>query len=171
MILPSARETCGRGPRRKNSRTAARAEKLACEIDVDHCIPLRERHFVKRRIPLQSGIRDDNVEGAEHGTGLLEHLSDLVLVRHISAMHDGSAAQTGDLMSDGMRLVVAGDVVHDDRGASFRHCDRDRLADAGIGAGDQRLLAGERLTPYTLVRHDLAFPDVHFPLPIYTRKR
>ena len=150
---------------------SARAEKLACEIDVDHCIPLRERHFVKRRIPLQSGIRDDNVEGAEHSTGLLEHLRDLVLIRHIGAMHDGPAAKPIDLVGDGMRLVIAGNIVDDNGGTRLRHCDRHRLADPGIGAGDERLLAGKRHACCSRPSHDLAFPDVHFPLPVCMPKR
>src|SRR6516165_4820459 len=89
---------------------------------------------------------------------------------NISATHDGVAAMLSDLVSDGMRLVVASHVIDDDVGAGLRHCYCNRLADAGIGARDERLLTGKRHARYGRPPDNLAFPDVHFALPICMRE-
>src|SRR5215472_8258983 len=69
-----------------------------------------------------------------------------------------------------MRLVVASHVIDDDVCAGLRHCDRNRLADAGIGACDERLLTGKRHACYGRPPDNPAFPDVHFALPICMRE-
>src|SRR4029077_12700541 len=83
---------------------------------------------------------DDDVEGAELGACLLEHLRDLTLVRYVGPHRDGGAAELLNLVGNGMCVLVT-DVIDGDGGTGFGHRDGDRLADPRIGAGDERLLA------------------------------
>ena len=76
--------------------------------------------------------------------GLLEHLDDLRLARHVGAQRHGAAAHRSDQVGDFMGFVLAGDIVDDDRRAGLGQRDRHRPADPRIGAGDQRLLPGKR---------------------------
>ena len=42
-----------------------RADELPGQVDADHLVPLRERHVGERRVALDPGVRDDDVDAAE----------------------------------------------------------------------------------------------------------
>ena len=144
MIFPSAREISGRGPRRRNSRTASRAHRN-CPVRLTSMTVFQsaQRHVLERRVALQPGIGDDDVERAEGRAGFLEHLGDLRLARHVGAQRHRAAAHRSDQVGDFMGFVLAGDVVDDNGRAGLGQGDRHRPADPRIGAGDQSLLPGQ----------------------------
>lgn len=124
-------------------RGGAGAQKLAGQIDADHGIPLLERHPVERRIPLQPGIADRDVQGSEMRDRIAEHLLDLVLLADVRLQRDRLAAHALDRVRDLFRGFGIDDIVDDDIRAGMSQSKGDGLADAGIGAGDERGLAGE----------------------------
>ena len=89
MILPAALDTEGTTPRRRNSRTASRAhKKLTGQVDAEHLIPLLQRHLMKRRVALQAGVADENVDCAELLHHPREHRSDLIFRGNVRLMRD-----------------------------------------------------------------------------------
>ena len=60
-------------------------------------------------------------------------------------MRDGIAAGTADFIHHRIRGVVALDIVHHHVSARCAKRDRDALADAGVGTGNERFLASQRL--------------------------
>jgi hypothetical protein len=98
---------------------------------------------VKRRVPLQSGVVDQDIDGAEPFDRVAEHVLDLVLLRHVGFVCISLGARSTDRIDH--RLGLAGHVIDHDIGTGLPESDRGRLADAGIGAGDQCLLASQNL--------------------------
>ena len=93
---------------------------------------------------LQAGIVDEDVDAAEFGFHPREHLAHLALVRDVGAIGVGPVvAAAPDLFDDRLCLVFVADIVDDDVGAGMAEADRDAAADAGRGAGHQRLLSLE----------------------------
>ncbi len=143
-LAQRARDFGARAAAQELAHRLAGAQKLPGQVDIDDGFPLRQRHFVERRVALQPGIGDNDVERAKGRAGFLEHLGDLRLARHVGAQRHRAAAHRSDQVGDFMGFVLAGDVVDDDRRAGLGQRDRHRLADPRIGAGDQRLLPGKR---------------------------
>jgi len=74
MIFPAALETeAHHAAAQKFPHRGARAQELAGQVDAEHLVPLRQGHFVKRRVALQAGIGDENVDGAEFPYHPREH--------------------------------------------------------------------------------------------------
>jgi hypothetical protein len=166
MILPSARDFGARSATQELAYCLAGAQKLPGQIDVDNGLPLRQRHLVKWRVALQPGIGDDDVERAETRARLVEHRDDLRLVRHVGAQRDRPSPACGDPVGDGVSFALAGNVIDDDIGAGHGQRERHGLSDSRIGAGDQRLLPGQRLAGKQLAAGVGAekfsvFPDIH----------
>ena len=132
----------------------ARAEELAGQIDGDHLVPLRQRHLFERRVLLQPGVVDEDVDGAELPSHPVEHLPHVVLVGDIAAVGVALAAAAALHLLD-HRLGVGGpaDVVDHHVGAGMTEADGDPLADPGTGAGDERSLSFQLLLDRT-GRHD-----------------
>ena len=60
-------------------------------------------------------------------------------------MRIGLDAGFPDFLDHGVGGIVAIDVIDHDVGTGLPQCDRDALADSGIGARDQSLLTGQEL--------------------------
>jgi hypothetical protein len=157
MILPAEQDTAGCTPRRLNSRTASRAqraEELAGQIDGNDLVPLRERHFVERRVLLQAGVVDQDVDRAELPTHAIEHLPHVVFVGNVAAVGVAiAAAAAPDLLDHRLGIGGPADVVDHHVGAGVPEAYRDPLADPGTGAGDERSLSLQLLLDRT-GRHD-----------------
>src|SRR5262249_49471619 len=123
---------------------SARTEELTRQIYRNHRVPLRERHLLKRRITLQSGVVDEDVDRPEPLRHRAEHLPDLSFVGHVRAM--GVSLDT--VLLDGtdylLSTILACDIIDHDIGAGLTQRDRHCLADTGICPGDQSLLSRER---------------------------
>jgi len=89
------------------------------------------------------GIGDENVDDAELGNGAPEHLLHLGFVVDVRLERESPDTGPADLFGHRFGAILTGQVVHHDIGAGLTQRDRHRLADAGIGAGHQRLLAGK----------------------------
>ena len=105
---------------------------------------MRERHLVDRRVALQAGVVDEDVDGPELLDGAAEHVRDFRFHGDVGAQRQRSAARPRDVVGDLDRLVLAVPVVDDDIGARLAERDGDGLADSRIRAGDERLLSSER---------------------------
>ena len=64
-----------------------------------------------------------------------------------------------------MGVVIADHIIDRHRGAGFGQRDCDRLADPGIGAGDQRVLPGQGLLGQAVPGDRAMLSDVHLALP------
>ncbi len=115
----------------------ARAEELPGQIDANDGIPIVEGHRLDRRIALQAGVGDDDIQGAKdlHHSG--EHLDDLVLPAYVGPDRDRAAPHRRDLADHlvGRRLIC--DKIHRNIRAGPGQAHRHGPSDAGVGAGDQ----------------------------------
>ena len=59
--------------------------KCAREVDGDNRIPLVDREFLDRIDVLNAGIVDQDVDRSELGTGLIDHVFDLVGIGDVGA--------------------------------------------------------------------------------------
>ena len=115
-------------------------EEGGLEVGVDHRVPILLGKVDAVGAADDAGIIDEDVEAAE----LLQRLVDHALHRFDGGEVGGDdlrlAAERADLLHRflGGRAADGGDV-----GAGGGERQRDRLADAGIGAGDDRGLAGK----------------------------
>ena len=109
---------CGAGNSRHHAATfeftdgLARAQKLTCQIDVDHGVPLIQCHFINRRISLQSGVIHQNINRAELGDHLAEHGLYLIFLRYIRLDGNGVPALGFDFIDHLMRCSLIKDIVH-----------------------------------------------------------
>ena len=133
-------------PRRIISRAASRAQRnVPVRFDVEHGVPLLERHVdegASRWSPaLSPGCRSCPRPRSSPGTSTRTSAS-----RETSARM-AMAATPAPLSSPTTPLGVLGPahVVDDHVRARRGERPRDALADAGVGPGDERLLALERL--------------------------
>jgi hypothetical protein len=62
----------------------ASAKKLSRQVDRNDPVPLVERHLVNRRVLLETGIRDQDVDGAPLLQHPRERRLDLVLLRDVA---------------------------------------------------------------------------------------
>src|SRR6266851_2004671 len=143
----------------------ASAEELTGQVDANHGIPLRQRHFRERRVALQPRIGDNDVQRAEGGARLLKHCVDLILARNVGAQRDRPPAGRSDLVRYRMSVVLTDDIINRDRCAGLGQRDGDRLADPGIGTGDKGALPGQRSVGRHVPADRAVLPDVHLALP------
>ncbi len=108
MILPAAADSSGTTPRRRNSRTASRAHRNwpVRLTSMTNCQSL-QTHLVQRRVALQAGVVDEDVDAAPLGDDLLEHRLDLVLLAHVGPDRDGLVAAGADLLHDALARARA----------------------------------------------------------------
>ena len=66
----------------------ARAQELAGQVDVDHRLPIGERHVPDRRGPLDAGIVDQDVKSAKAIERFGDHGVDLVFAGNIGCERD-----------------------------------------------------------------------------------
>src|SRR5262249_14064142 len=92
----------------------ARAEELACKVHVEDELPIRERHFIDRRVLLQAGIVDEDVNRAELLNHLFEHRLDLVLLCDIGTMSEAVSAISRDLIDDFFSGLRPGYIIYND---------------------------------------------------------
>src|SRR5262249_12715347 len=76
---------------------------------------------------------------------MAEHVLDLVLLRHVGFVCISLGARSTDRLDYRLGGILARHVIDHDIGTGLPESDRGRLADAGIGAGDQCLLARQDL--------------------------
>ena len=129
----------------KLARRLALSEELPREVDVDDGVPLLEGHLGERRVALQPGVAHRDVQGAEVVDRLGKHRDDLVFFAHIGLDRDGASPEPFDRMGDLFRRFRLGHIVHHDVGTGLRETERHGLADARVGAGNERRLAFEQL--------------------------
>src|SRR5919106_1008021 len=140
----------------------AAAQELAGQVDVDHRVPVLQRHLIEGSIFLQAGVCDQDVNRAERIAHPGEHGLDLILLGHVCLDRDGVAAFLLDRADDLPGLLLTGAVVDDDVGAGPAERDRHGAPDPRAAAGDQGLLAGQ--DPALLAgRHDHGGQAVVFP--------
>src|ERR1700758_3905229 len=65
------------------------AQKLACQVDAQHGIPLCQSHFTERGIALQTCVVDEDVDRTELAYHLFEHLDDLLFRRDVGLVCEG----------------------------------------------------------------------------------
>jgi hypothetical protein len=107
-----------------------------------------------RRVLLQAGVVDEDVDGAELPTHSVEHLPHVVFVGDVAAMGIAvAAAAAPDFLDHRLGIGGPADVVDYHVGAGVPEADRDPLADPGTGAGDERSLSLQLLLDRT-GRHD-----------------
>lgn len=84
MSLPAALKHDGNDPAALElPRRGAGAKELTGQIDTDHGVPLLQRHRIERRIPLQPGVADADVQRTKMGDGIGQHLFDFVFIADI----------------------------------------------------------------------------------------
>src|SRR6516165_2883827 len=76
---------------------------------------------------------------------MAEHVLDLVLLRHVGFVCVSLGARSTDRVDHRLGAILAGHVIDHNIGTGLPESDRGALADAGIGASDQCLLAGQDL--------------------------
>ena len=147
-IFPVARETVGtRAPADHLARGLAHAEEGAGEIDLEHGVPLLERHVDQGRVLLEPGVGHQDVDRPPGGDHRPEHRLHLGLARHVGADGQGFHAPRLELPDETLGVLGADHVVDDDVRAGGGERAGDALADPGVGPGHERLLALERLVP------------------------
>jgi hypothetical protein len=78
----------------------ARAKELAAEVNPYHLVPLFHRHLIERRIPLDTGVIDDDVHLAELLFHSGEHRQDLILLADVGLKDKGAAATALNFCDD-----------------------------------------------------------------------
>src|SRR5262249_41376566 len=140
-----------------------RAHERAARVDAVHEVVLLHRRRLGAGQVDGRGVVDQDVDAAEGLHGLLDRLGDLVLEADVDRERERLAAGRDDLLGsreDGARqLGVRIGGLRDDRdvGAVARGAQRDGLADATAGTGDEERLALERhvadaSTAFTFIR-------------------
>ena len=142
MILPAARDTSRTTPRRRNSRTASRAQRNWPVRLIDSTLFHCARVMLRSGVRLHAGIGDEYVERAELTPHALEHCDDLSLVRDVCLVCVGSNPELSSLSDDGLTPQGVRYVVDDNVGARPRQRDGDCAAQAGAGPSHDGLLRG-----------------------------
>ena len=145
MILPAARETAGTTPRRRNSRTASRAQRNCpvrlTPMTVSHCCSVISW---KGRVLLQPGVVDQNIDCSELLQHLGEHRLHLVFAADIGANGYRFAPRIADQCDHALGFFRMRDVVDHDVGAGGAEREGAGFANAGVRAGHERLLLTQR---------------------------
>jgi len=124
-------------------RLAAAVER-AEQVDFDDPAPRRRIALpAVRARAVDAGIVDQHVQPAPGRTDVIEHLRHLVWVADIGVERERVTALVPNLPGDSLRCFGVDDVVHGNLRPGIGQGQGDHLADAGIGAGDQRPNAGE----------------------------
>src|ERR671918_1482500 len=139
----------------------AGAEELAGEVDADHGVPGVERHLLEARVLLQAGVADQDVDRAELIEHRGEHRLALVLLADVGPVGIGVAAFVADLGDHLLGRLALGGVVDHHVGAGPAERQRHALADAGAGAGDERLLPGQRIADLAVWHRHLRQRFIH----------
>ena len=119
----------------------AGAQELAGEVNGEHRVPLIQRHLVERCILLNAGVVNEDVDGSELFLHPSEHLPDVFFVRDVNLVAVRPDAQRTDLLDDFLRRLFARAPVDHHICSCAAEGDGHRPADAGVGAGNQSLLA------------------------------
>jgi hypothetical protein len=82
MTLPRAFDAAERGCMRKR-RAAARTKKLPRQVNIEHRPPLLCCHFEGRRVLLDSGIGDKNIDPTEDVDKLSKHPKHVLFLRNV----------------------------------------------------------------------------------------
>src|SRR5690348_14240464 len=114
-----------------------RTEKLPGQIDRDDLVPLFQRHIEQRRVTLQPGIADANVERSEMTDRLGEHGLDVFFGADVGLDGKRTASADFDLVRDLFSRFRMGYIVDDNVSAGRAKAESNRFADTGIGAGNQ----------------------------------
>ena len=85
----------------------ARAQELPGEIDRDDRVPLLQGHGRDRRVLLQPGVRDQNIQGPELRPDALEHLGDRALIGDVRLVRERFAACCGNRVDHALGRVIA----------------------------------------------------------------
>ena len=121
---------------------------MAGKIDADDFVPLRECHLIDRRIRLQSGVVDQNVDGTELLADGAEHPGDVVFTRDVGFERHRGMTMAAQLVDHGLRFVLAGDVIDTNirPGVTERECDG--ASDPGARPGDNCFLPFEQFAVF-----------------------
>src|SRR4051794_32164013 len=114
------------------------------EVDREGAVPLLVRDLLERLVShLERRVADEDVHPAELLDGLRDHGPAVGGVREVAGDQDGLLAGLLDPRRGVLRVLVLVEVGDEDVGALPGVRDRDGLADAAVGAGDDGGLAGE----------------------------
>ena len=102
---------------------------------------MRKRHLVNRRILLESGVINQDVDSAELIAHGLEHLGDIIFIRNVGTISERSVAVTAQFIDHGLRFVFAGDIIDADTRAGMTKRKGDGPTYAGAGTSDDCLLS------------------------------
>ena len=95
-------------------------------------------------VALQPSVGDEDVQRAEICDETREHLFDVGFAGDVALIGPRLHAEATRFVGDVLGGVGADDIVDPDIGAGLGKRERDRRADAGIGAGDERLLPDQQ---------------------------
>ena len=115
-------------------------EEQALEVGIDHRVPVVLGEVDRVGAADDAGVVDEDVDVPAPGDRLLHQARDAGGVAEVAAQVEEAAAAGAHVIDGVFRLGL---VDADDVGAGFGERQRDRLADAGVSAGDDRHLAGE----------------------------
>jgi hypothetical protein len=104
------------------------------EVDRDDRVPLGGGKLLDRRHVLDAGVVDEDVDAAELGLRVGHHRLDLGRLAHVGPVVAGLHAERGHL---GARRLEFAEAVEHHVGALARQAQRDAVADAAGGAGDE----------------------------------
>ena len=80
---------------------------------------MRKRHLVNRRILLESGVINQDVDSAELIAHGLEHLGDIIFIRNVGTISERCVAVPAQFIDHGLRFVFAGDIIDADTRAGM----------------------------------------------------
>ena len=100
-----------------------------------------KRHVLKRRVALQAGIVDQDVDCAERGNRPPEHLRDVAFGRDVALAGDGVRPGGANELNHFIGGRLVGHIVDDHICAGGTQFDRDGPAYAGVGPGYDRFLS------------------------------
>ena len=128
-----------------DARGLARAQEGPGQVDLDHLLPLLERHVDEQEGLLDAGVVDQQVEPAERLAGLGEAALHLGLVADVHLATGTARPPAASMVAAIARASSSlAAMVDGHRGAVSGERERGALADAAGGAGDQRAAALEQ---------------------------
>ena len=120
-----------------------REQERACEIDVDHLLPLVERHLLRPRAPRDAGIVDEDIEATVARHRLVDDGLHVCRVGDVSDQAFDATAEPREAFERRVQPLLAPRADHE-RGASFRKALGHFFAEAPRPAGHNRDPAGKR---------------------------
>ena len=122
----------------------AGAEKLPGQVDVDHGLPLVERHLGYSCITLQAGIGDQNIQPTERVDERRKHGLHVALFGHVGLQDDCMAAGLLDMPGELFSAFSAVEIIDSHLRARLRQCNRGCGSDPRAPSGNERGLTGKR---------------------------